>query len=269
MINFKKEKKAQVTIFIILGIAIVAAVVAFFLFATEAGRGINPLIATEEFSSEEIVQRFEECLTENEEIENKKNDIMLQGGSIEPESNHRFMGRDIQYLCYTNNNYETCTMQFPFPLHNIRDEFQNSIEPEFNQCVEQMVSEFENSGYEVNMAGDVKYEVDFVPDRMIYYVEVPITVSKQGATTIVRNNMEFEKESGTYTLAMIASSILNYEARYGDANTGPYMLVYPNVGVEKVLRDDGTKIYTLEDRTTEEKFSFAVRSLIIPPGYSL
>lgn len=269
MNNLKKERKAQVTIFIIIGIAIVAAVLIFFLFATETGRRINPIYSDEEFDSEEIMQKFEECISENEIIEDKKNSIMLQGGSAEPENHHRFMGRDIQYLCYTNRNYETCTMQFPFPLNSLRNEIQNSTKPEFDACVQQMVANFENSGYEVNIAGESKYEVEFVPEKMRFNIEVPISVSKQGSATIVQNEIEIEKESGVYTLTMIASSILNYEARYGNANTGTYMLVYPNVGVEKRLRDDGTKIYTLEDRTTGEMFSFAVRSLVIPPGYNL
>ena len=47
------------------------------------------------------------------------------------------------------------------------------------------------------------------------------------------------------------------------------MTYYPWLKVEKILRDDGTKIYILTDRNTGDKFEFAVRSVAWPPGYGI
>ena len=45
------------------------------------------------------------------------------------------------------------------------------------------------------------------------------------------------------------------------------MILYPGVKVEKYKQEDGTTVYILTDRNTNDKFQFAVRSLAWPPGY--
>jgi hypothetical protein len=42
---------------------------------------------------------------------------------------------------------------------------------------------------------------------------------------------------------------------------------YPNLKIEKKLQLDGTTIYIITDRDTEEVFQFASRSVVLPPGY--
>ena len=81
------------------------------------------------------------------------------------------------------------------------------------------------------------------------------------------DNFVVESKSRLYDLVSIATSILNWEARYGDSETTLYMAYYPDIKVEKNLRDDGTKIYTLSDRNTKDKFVFATRSVAWPAGY--
>ncbi len=74
-------------------------------------------------------------------------------------------------------------------------------------------------------------------------------------------------KSELYDLLMLATSILNWEARYGDSDITTYMTYYPNVKVEKYKQGDGSTIYILTDRPTEDKFVFASRSLAWPAGY--
>ena len=47
------------------------------------------------------------------------------------------------------------------------------------------------------------------------------------------------------------------------------MALYPQTKVEKLKQGDGTTIYKVSDRKTQESFNFAVRSLVFPPGYNL
>ena len=47
------------------------------------------------------------------------------------------------------------------------------------------------------------------------------------------------------------------------------MLLYPNIKVEKLKQEDGSKIYIITSRDTNEKFVFASRSLSWPAGFSL
>lgn len=263
-------KRGQVTIFVLIGVAIVAAVMSFFLFATDVGRNINPLITTRYESVEEIREAFIECVKENDILDDKLEEILMQGGVRNPESHHRFNGVDIQYLCYTNRNLYPCSMNIPFPYKKIAEELEGYIEPEMESCVNKMIQNFERVDYQVVYLGEYNYEVKLIPDKILISTNVPLSINrKDRGAVLFDEKIEIEKQSGVYVMSMIATSILNYEARYGDADTNPYMLVYPNFGIEKRLRDDGTKIYTVYDRTTEERFSFAVRSWIKPPGYNL
>ena len=65
-------------------------------------------------------------------------------------------------------------------------------------------------------------------------------------------------------MLMIASSILNYEARYGDSDIWTYMIYYPDYRIEKFKQDEGSKIYTITNRNTGKQFTFATRSLSWP-----
>ena len=45
-----------------------------------------------------------------------------------------------------------------------------------------------------------------------------------------------------------------------------YMQLYRGIRVEKLEQTDGTKIYILTNKETEDVFQFASRSLVFPPG---
>jgi len=72
-----------------------------------------------------------------------------------------------------------------------------------------------------------------------------------------------------YDLVMISTSILNFEARYGDSNPLSFMVYYPSLWIDKLKQGDGTKIYILTDLNTGESFTFASRSLSWPAGYGI
>ena len=76
-------------------------------------------------------------------------------------------------------------------------------------------------------------------------------------------------DNNLYELVSIANSILNWEASYGDAETTTYMNYYHDLKVEKKKQSDGSTVYILTDRNTEEKFQFASRSVAWPPGYGI
>ena len=72
--------------------------------------------------------------------------------------------------------------------------------------------------------------------------------------------------SSLYEHVMIASSISNWEARYGESEQILYMNYYPDLRVDKKRKGDGTTVYILSNRESEETFMFAIRSAVIAPG---
>ncbi len=95
MVEMNMEKKGQVTIFIILGIVIVAAVLVFFLWAqptyfSEGSGGLG----------------FEGCV--GDAIEQGIEQLESTSGFINPEFAFSHQGEALAYLCYTNEFYKTC-----------------------------------------------------------------------------------------------------------------------------------------------------------------
>ena len=75
--------------------------------------------------------------------------------------------------------------------------------------------------------------------------------------------------SPVYEMVMIATSILQFEAKYGDFDTSSMMMFYPDYIIDKIKRSDGTTVYILENKIFGNKFQFASRSLAWPAGYVL
>ena len=123
--------------------------------------------------------------------------------------------------------------------------------------------------YNLNRAvgrGDIT--VELVPENVVVNFDRSLSVSKgdedrtyEGFDIVVDNNI--------YELLEIANKILDDEAKYGNTETTFLMDRYHDVKVEKDLKTDGSAIYTLTNRKTGEKFLFASRSLVLPPGYGI
>ena len=45
------------------------------------------------------------------------------------------------------------------------------------------------------------------------------------------------------------------------------MLLYPEFNIDKIRTSDLITIYSVEKKESGEKFRFAVRSCVIPPGF--
>jgi len=175
-------------------------------------------------------------------------------------------GEKVEYLCYTNQYYQTCVMQQPLLRQHVEREILDYIKPEALSCINNLKQNLRKKGWQVSQDRE-DISISIVPNK------IEITVSGFSAVKedIGERYDKFvvEKKSQLYNLIMLATSILNWEARYGDSDIKTYMLYYPNMKVEKYKQEDGSKIYTLTYTPTKEKFVFASRSLSWPAGYGL
>ena len=250
--NKKREnKKAQVTIFII--IAIVIALILLIVFYSD----IEIF-----FSGSEPVAEIQGCM-KNAVSEALKN-ITSQGGVLEPENYYLYQGEKIEYACYTNEYYKACVMQKPFLKQEIEQELEDYAEPRVRQCLLNLKTDLENRGLRADF--DFKgLNVEIIPERIAIEADANLVVTKEDAVRYKK--IKTDLYSGLYNMLMISSSILNWEARYGESDPVSFMVFYPDIKVEKQKQSDGTKIYILSDRTTLESFQFASRSFVLPPGY--
>ena len=109
--------------------------------------------------------------------------------------------------------------------------------------------------------------IELLPQRIIALFNSTLTIKKEESQKY--DSIKIVLNNNLYELVSIANSILNWEARYGDSETTTYMDYYHDLKVEKKKQSEGSTIYILTDRTSENKFQFASRSVAWPPGYGI
>jgi hypothetical protein len=250
-----KDKKGQITIFIIVGVIIVALAVLLYLIFPK----IKTSISTGAKTPSEFIQN---CLAG--EIENSIDNLSVQGGYLEPELYFLKDDEKIGYLCYTNEYYKTCTMQQPLLKEFIESEIKNDIKADADKCFDSLVENYKKDNYNVNLKKG-SMGVEILPGKVVATFNNTLTLTKDSAENYDSFKVTVNKK--LYELLSITNSILNWEAKYGDAETTIYMNYYHDLKVEKQKQTDGTTIYILTDRNTNDKFQFASRSVAWPPGY--
>lgn len=244
-------KRGQVTIFIIIAILVVAVVALVLTLSPSLKKGVGG----KPDSPENFIQTcLEDTIKENAEL------IASQGGSLNPEFYYLYQDNKLQYLCYTNELYETCYVQVPFISKHIENEIKESIEADVNFCFNSLKEKYKDSTL---TKGDIT--VELLPKRIVTTIDNTFVFTEAGDTER-RESFRIILNNNLYELSRIASSIINWETTYGDSDPDAYMAIYPDLKVEKHLQDDGTAVYIITDRNTKNKFQFASRSLLTSPA---
>lgn len=250
-----KNQRGQVTIFIIIAILVVAIGVLIYMFFPQIRTGI-----TGETKNPEVF--IQTCL--EDEIKDAVERLSLRGGSIEPEHYFTYNNINIEYLCYTNENLALCVVQQPLLKQHIESEIEDEIAEEVRNCFSQLEENYENRGFNVNLEQG-RTTVELLPKRIVTNFDYVLTLTK--AETETHDTFRIVLNNNLYELISIAKSIIEWETTLGEADPRLYMTYYPDLKVEKNPRDDGTNIYIITDRNTEDKFQFASRSLVQLIGF--
>ena len=224
---------------------------------------LSPGIKTESgFDTKNPFAFIQTCL--EDEIKDAVEILSAQGGSIEPEHYFTYNNIDIEYLCYINEPRKLCVVQQPLLKQHVESEIKEEIKDEVISCFNALQKNYEDLGYvAVLQPGSTKIEL--LPKRIITSFTQVLTLTK--GETETHENFNIVLNNNLYELISITKSIIEWEATIGEADPRLYMTYYPDLKVDKNPRDDGTRIYTLEDRNSENKFQFASRSYVSPPGY--
>lgn len=248
-----KSKGGQITVFIIIAIAIVAVLLVFLV---PDFKGI--------FVKAEPDMEIKNCA--KDAVQEALEIILPRGGSAEPKLYYNYNNEPVEYTCYTNEYYKQCVMQKPLLKQSIESEIEKYAQPKIKLCVNNMIKNLEGSGFDVKKAGSEAVDVQIIPGYIKASVDLEIATEKGGEKRVYDKFIAgFESE--IYDIIMIAYSISEWETRYGDSSPDAYMAFYPSLKVEKQKQPDSTTIYIITNRDTKEVFQFASRSLAWPPGY--
>lgn len=248
------ERRGQIGVFVIIAIVIVAIVIVFVLM-----RDVR-LPGTEERETPQ--QFFSSCM--ESAVKPIVAEIADQGGYRNPEGFIVYNETKIPYLCYTSEYFKPCIIQQHDPLGNFEHVLNEVLALEAERCASEFESAFEARGYSVSRA-DTKVNVSFAPRQLLLEIAAPMTLSRDVSRTY--KTFELSYKSEYYELLAIATSILDFESTYGDSETTTYMRYYPDLTIQKTKLSDGSKIYTLSNVVTNERFTFATRSLALAAGY--
>ena len=249
------DKRGQIGLFVIIAIVIVIGIVLAVILIPK----FKP--STSSVSADNPKAFIESCL--KEEIKNNLESIADNGGFLNPEGNVMYQGKNYKYLCYTNQNYTPCIVQEPLIKDRIESEMTKALKEKVSSCVKQFASESERRGNKVSV-GLVSENVELNTGNVVVNIVAPMTISNEVSRNF--NNFRIEYISKIYDLILIATSIVSFEATYGNSEITTYIQYYPDLIIEKNKLSDGSTIYIISNVVSNEKFSFASRSLAWPPG---
>ncbi len=254
------KRKGQVTVFIIVAVMIVAAIVLFFLLR---GRQVIEIFKPTMLEPQGYIEKCVRDAT-SEAIS-----IMLpQGGYITPTNYKLYENNKVAYLCYNENYYESCINQEPVYIKHLESEIKKYISPKVADCVYSLSEELKDRGYVVNY-DDADIDVDVVPGKVKVEVNNDFEMSKNEEHKKY-DSFKVLKVSPLFELANVAKEIVNQEAKYCNFEYVGFMLFYPRYDIDKKsvgAGDTASKIYIIGDRITNKKLYIAVRSCAIPPGF--
>ena len=256
-----KNKKGQITIFIILALLIVVIGVLIFVFL-DIGKKPSDSVNLETISPNVYL---ESCI--EEEIDNTLYTLSKQGGYLESDLSieFRFGNEDywnISYLCYTGSPWLSCNVIQPLLINHLKKEISNEITKEMSSCFDGLISDFQKKGYVINSKNYNGFEVDLNSNDLVIDIDAELSMNK-GDETISQDKFEiiFSGE-GLYDLALVVNEIVNQQAQYCSFNEVGYMSLYPDYEISWEPASNETKIYNIKQKSTRGEFRFAVRSCV-------
>lgn len=253
-VKMRKNKKAQLTIFIVIALIIVAGIALIFVIWRKPAIEISPSANPEIYIEKCMKDYTEEAL----EI------LMSQGGDIKPEGSVIYQSKELVYLCYNANFYRHCINQRPMLIEHIEQEITNYLGPKMRACFTSFRQELEKRNYNVDVGG-MNITTDLQTRKVVITVERILEIEKNQET---RKFEKFKVQviNPVYDIAEIAMEIANQEAEYCNFDTTGFMIIYPKWDIRK-FRVDSDIIYTIKEVATNQEFKFAIRSCAMPAGF--
>lgn len=253
VVEINKNRRGQLTIFIILAIVIVVGIILFFVL-----RGRYSVQTRETLG---IEGEIEKCVGDvvGESVEK----VLRGGGLIEPELLIMYKDEKYNYLCYQLNYYKGCVNQYPLLNRIVVEQIMEDSELEVKRCLSNVERDLEAKGWSVS-SGGFGWNVEVVPGRVLVSIEKKMDIRK-GESSQSFEKFDAQVLSPLHGLVLLAHEIVNQESQYCHFEYVGFMLLYPDYDIKRIDYTD-SKIYILEDRRSGKVFKFAVRSCALPPG---
>ncbi len=251
-----KGKKGQMTIWIIVALALVGAIIIFFLF-----RGTREPILDQSVG-ENPKSFIADCVKRN--VNDVVDEMLIHGGLANPEHVKMHNGININYLCYNSGNYNPCINEHPMLINEMEKEIKNYIEPKIEECFQNYKIEIGKRQIEIELK-PMLLSVSLGSGKVFVDIERDVAIKQRGESYNL-NDFDSEVSSPIYDLGNIAIEIANQEAEYCYFENVGYGILYPKFKILRNALSDSSVIYIIEEKRSEKKMNIAIRSCAIPAG---
>jgi len=246
------KKRAQVTVFIILGIIILAAIALLFYARSRIFFG-TPTPERLEIELDLIKKQVEDCIQEisPEYIER----IGLQGGYLitHPGTYRLYNNYPVSYLCYNQPGKPTCTNRMLL-LKDMEEDLSKHINSGLARCIN--LQEFKKYGYDIQ-TGTRKVTVEIGKENVIVSLNYPITIKKDTVEVSVSEfSAIFNYPLGR--LYDVSLDIIDGETEFGEFDQLIYMLAKRGQYVIDKQRPYPDKLYISKTKDSPYIFQFFI-----------
>lgn len=251
----QRNNRAQVTIWIIVAIMIVASIIVLFMIGKQSPQPSFEEITNPRLAIETCTRRAVGAALEK---------MMPQGGFIAPKNYKLYKNTNVSYLCENIGYFEPCVNQHPLLLTEVGIELENVIRPEIDNCFLDLKDELEQRQGIVSLK-PMALNVSFGPGRVRVSVRREMDITERGQSQTF-SDFTTDLTHPAYDLIRVAQEIASQEAKYCYFEYVGYMALYPQFDIRKFALSDSTKIYTIADVTTKHTMNIAVRGCALPGG---
>jgi len=261
MINQNMQKRGQVSVFVIIGIVAVAAIIFVFLLFRSVEEKAREVRGTGEYLGSQlgdIKSEVEECVGD---VANELLDGLYDGGgNLNPERYANYYGKRVNVLCYEVREDESC-YNFMFTKEEVVEQMLPVLEQEIKGCADGKLIFFEDQDYTINR-GEFSLDKEgfiFDDERLLVTVNYPITLFKENDE---QTEEKFSAAINTnfWQVAGIVREIVNTLSGGGNIDMVLLGKKYVFFDIDRTLYSDGS-VYMIKPRYGDQRiFYFAAES---------
>ena len=254
--NLLKSKRSQITIFVIIAVLLIAAILLLYLlYQNSIKPGLQKL-------QQDPNQVIEECV--RVKVEEAANKLIENGGYLEVKSPIKFKEfeyKKVPYLCYTSQNDKHCIIQEPVLIEHLEDEIYSYIQDNIENCFNNLKKDLEDKDYKVTL-GPSSFVVELLPRKARIHIWKNFEATNSDKSF---SYTEFESVTSTplYDLGIVAQEITRQESKWCNSDYPLLMKMNKWVQITKFQTGDDNKIYDVKDTKTEKNWRFAIRGCVL------
>ena len=253
MVKRGLNKKGQLTLFIILGILIVAGIFALFLILP------SPEIFTS--SSKDPVQEIRPCIAKS--LEQVLPEFLEKGLYFDLNNHLTYNGTEINYHCFTDQKRTICTRNNAQSKSRIEQELKNKIENDVETCFNNFVVASRSLDVELQ---ETDLSIEVLPGKINIKTRKDVIISRDQEDPVIYRNFDISINSPLWDYIRISNEIINQEVSCNcpidacRADVTGLMNLNRDYKITLYMGGRDDRVYTIDDYYEQNKFMFAVKN---------